>query len=76
MKNEYMTTLTELEAKIEGVAQRRLGLSKEEVEAMCESGEWEKDENHYALWSWLNNLIKVVQSMRTGSLTSGSGSEG
>ena len=60
----YTTTLAELEAKIEVVAQRRLGMSRAEVEAICESGEWEKYENHYALWSWLNNLIEVARSMR------------
>ena len=60
----YAVTLTELEAQIKEVAQRRLGLSMAEVEARIDSGEWEKDEANYELWSWLRGMVGSARAMR------------
>jgi len=60
----YTVTLTELEAQIEEVAQRRLGLSMAEVEERIDSGEWEKDEDNYELWSWLRGMVGSARAMR------------
>jgi len=60
----YTVTLTELEAQIKEVAQRRLGLSVAEVEAQIDSGEWEKDEDNYELWSWLRGMVGSARAMR------------
>ena len=61
---EYTVTLTELEAQIEEVARRRLDLSAAEVEERIDSGEWEKDEDNYELWSWLRGMVGSARAMR------------
>ena len=60
----YTVTLTELEAQIKEVAQRRLGLSMAEVKARIDNGEWEKDEANYELWSWLRGMVGSARAMR------------
>ena len=60
----YTVTLTELEAQIEEVARRRLDLSAAEVEERIDSGEWEKDEDNYELWSWLRGMVGSARAMR------------
>ena len=60
----YTVTLTELEAQIEEVAQRRLGLSVAEVEARIDSGEHKLDEDNYELWSWLRGMVGSARAMR------------
>jgi len=61
---EYTVTLTELEAQIEEVAQRRLGLSMAEVEERIDSGEYKRDEDNYELWSWLRGMVGSARAMR------------
>ena len=61
---EYTVTLTELEAQIEEVAQRRLGLSMADVEARIDSGEYKLDEDNYELWSWLRGMVGSARAMR------------
>jgi len=60
----YTVTLTELEAQIEEVAQRRLGLSMAEVEERIDSGEYKRDEDNYELWSWLRGMVGSARAMR------------
>ena len=60
----YTVTLTELEAQIEEVAQRRLGLSMADVEARIDSGEYKLDEDNYELWSWLRGMVGSARAMR------------
>ena len=57
-------TLTKLEAQIEEVAQRRLGLSMAEVEERIDSGEYKRDEDNYELWSWLRGMVGSARAMR------------
>jgi len=64
VSGDYTVTLTELEAQIKEVAQRRLGLSMAEVEERIDSGEWEKDEANYELWSWLRGMVGSARAMR------------
>jgi len=60
----YTVTLTELEAQIEEVARRRLGLNMADVEARIDSGEYKLDEDNYELWSWLRGMIGSARAMR------------
>jgi len=60
----YTVTLTELEAQIEEVARRRLGLSMAEVEERIDSGEYKRDEDNYELWSWLRGMVGSARAMR------------
>lgn len=64
IKTNYTVTLTQLEAQIEEVARRRLGLSTAEVEQRIDGGEWEKDEDNYELWSWLRGIVESARVMR------------
>jgi len=60
----YTVTLTGLEAQIEEVAQRRLGLNMAEIEARIDSGEYKLDEDNYELWSWLRGMVGSARAMR------------
>jgi len=62
--SDYTVALTEMEAQIEEVARRRLGLSVAEVEARIDSGEYKMDEDNYELWSWLKNMVGSARAMR------------
>ena len=64
VSSDYTVTLTELEAQIEEVARRRLGLSVAEVEARIDSGEYKRDEDNYELWSWLRGMVGSARAMR------------
>jgi len=64
VSSDYTVTLTELEAQIEEVARRRLGLSVAEIEARIDSGEYKLDEDNYELWSWLRGMVGSARAMR------------
>ena len=60
----YTVSLEELEAQIEEVARRRLGLNMAEIEARIDSGEYKLDEDNYELWSWLRGMVGSARFMR------------
>jgi len=62
--SNYTITLSELEAQIEEVAGRQLGLSTAEVEERIDSGEYKLDEDNYELWGWLKNMVESARAMR------------
>ena len=64
VSGDYTVTLTELEAQIEEVARRRLGLNMADVEARIDSGEYKLDEDNYELWSWLRGMVGSARAMR------------